>query len=265
MNYDRIRSIIEDFVAQDPGNKVPEGPAIFDSPLVGFIEATDPIFDDFGKPGIIGPHHRHPLEWLTSAQTVISYFLPISEDIRRSNVPGESASTQWLFARFWGEALNERLRRILVARLQDAGFDAMAPPFSDEYEVLDMNSNWSERHVAFAAGLGSFGLNRGLITVKGSAGRFGSVVTSLPVEDVGRHRPDPFEACPSVADGSCGKCVERCPAGAITVLGKDRSICSRYLREIQGPTVRSTMGFPYSPCGKCYVDVPCEAESPGTA
>ena len=40
---------------------------------------------------------------------------------------------------------------------------------------LHIASDWSERHAAYAAGLGTFGLTRALITEKGIAGRFGSL------------------------------------------------------------------------------------------
>jgi len=37
-------------------------------------------------------------------------------------------------------------------------------------------SNWSQRHIAYAAGLGTFSLSDGFITPKGIAMRCGSVV-----------------------------------------------------------------------------------------
>ena len=43
-------------------------------------------------------------------------------------------------------------------------------------KVGDYASNWSERHVAYVCGLGTFGC-QGLITSKGLAGRFGSIIT----------------------------------------------------------------------------------------
>lgn len=43
-------------------------------------------------------------------------------------------------------------------------------------------SNWSQRHVGYIAGLGTFGLNNMLITDQGTCGRFYSLITNLPVE-----------------------------------------------------------------------------------
>ena len=43
-----------------------------------------------------------------------------------------------------------------------------------------MASTWSERHVAYVSGLGTFGLSGGLITAKGQAVRLGSVDSPGP-------------------------------------------------------------------------------------
>ena len=43
-------------------------------------------------------------------------------------------------------------------------------------------SMWSERHVAYVCGLGTFGLSKGIITRRGMAGRFCSLVTELELD-----------------------------------------------------------------------------------
>lgn len=40
-----------------------------------------------------------------------------------------------------------------------------------------ISSNWSERHAAYVAGLGTFSLNDALITVNGIAHRVGSILS----------------------------------------------------------------------------------------
>jgi len=45
----------------------------------------------------------------------------------------------------------------------------MAPALDKRFVITDLQSNWSERHVAFIAGLGTFGLSRSLITPLGTA------------------------------------------------------------------------------------------------
>ena len=49
------------------------------------------------------------------------------------------------------------------------GGDALAPAIDSRFDIAQRRSNWSERHAAFAAGLGSFGLSKSPITVKGCA------------------------------------------------------------------------------------------------
>jgi len=43
------------------------------------------------------------------------------------------------------------------------------------------SSNWSERHIAYAAGMGTFSLNDAFITEKGIAIKLLSVVTELEI------------------------------------------------------------------------------------
>ena len=123
------------------------------------------------------------------------------------------------------------------------------------------SSNWSERHVAYAAGLGTFGLSRGLITEKGMAGRFGSVVTNAVFPRTERKYSDPFAYCTM-----CGACQRRCPVGAIDksrgfALGKDQLICGPYVKGNSLPP-HGPNGIVRYGCGKCQVRVPCEHAIP---
>ena len=122
-------------------------------------------------------------------------------------------------------------------------------------------STWSERHAAYAAGLGTFGLSKGLITKKGMAGRFGSVITSAEFDADIRPYSQPFEYCTM-----CGACMVKCPAGAIDkakgcALGKDQLVCGPYVSGSKlpphGPNQRVRYG-----CGKCQCGVPCESGIP---
>ena len=119
--------------------------------------------------------------------TVISYVLPQTDATKCDNrkeifYPSES----WARARLYGEEVNVKLRRHLVSQLQSAGHEAIAPQLSDLWERKASEryvfaSNWSERHAAYAAGLGTFGLCDGLITPKGKAMRVGSVIANIQI------------------------------------------------------------------------------------
>lgn len=254
-----IRQHLIDFVNSDRRNSLVAhgGMTIYDSPLVAFAAADDPLFEQLKQPDVVGPEHLSPREWLPGARSVISYFLPFTKEVRRSNrVPG-LPSEEWVSSRIDGEVFNDALRRSLVALIQEMGAQGVAPVLDPRFKVKSVVSNWSERHVAYIAGLGTFGLHKGLITTKGCAGRFGSVVTSLELIPTPRPFTTHFQYCPWLTDGKCGVCIERCPSGAITLEGKNKLICKNYLDKEILPKFKPRYG-----CAKCQIAVPCEQRIP---
>lgn len=252
------------FVSQHAENRLLArgGTRIYSDPVLGFAQADDSLFRELRGPQVGLPDHRLPEDWLVGARTVVSYFLPFSEEVRVSNrLPG-LPSEEWCRARIGGEEFNVTVRKFLVSFLQSLGGRAVAPPLAPGY-LVDytpgaMRSNWSERHVAYVAGLGTFGLSASLITSRGAAGRLGSVVTDLELEPTPRS-DGPYHAhCPWFSRGDCGACLSRCPSGAITEMGKDKDVCWRYIRQVIEPRFR-----PGSGCGKCQTAVPCEDGIPG--
>ena len=256
-----LKEKINSFCETDKNNTLPDGRRIFEQPLVGVVSASDPLFKTFREEEIIGAAFNPPAFWLTDAVSVISYFLPFQEHIRSSNYGGPPPSLEWLHSRFMGESFNGKLRQFIVDEIELVGDKAVAPLLHRSYhtDYNNFSSNWSERHVAYAAGLGSFGLHRGLITERGVAGRFGSVITNLKLETTPRPEGSYYQNCPFLVDGSCGVCISRCPAGAITESGKDKSRCYQYMFvEDHVKLQREKFGYAHSICGKCQVDVPCE-------
>ena len=187
-------------------------------------------------------------------ESVISYFLPFTKRVREANRLLGLPATEWLYGRIEGERFNVALREFMAHLFIDAGYDAVAPALDARYKVTNRRSNWSERHVAYVAGLGTFSLSCSLITKLGSAGRLGSVVTSAELTPTPRSYQSVDEYCTR-----CGSCIPRCPPLAITERGKDHAVCSDYLDRVK---VR------YSPrygCGKCQTGVPCEYQIPAVA
>src|SRR5690606_16781974 len=109
---------IEDFVLTSEQNSYQGQYRFYDRPLVGFAAADDPIFMEFKKEEIVGPNFRLPTEWLPSAKTVISFFLPSSEYVRKSNYDDGFMSDAWIHARFLGEDFIFELRRHVIAFLE---------------------------------------------------------------------------------------------------------------------------------------------------
>lgn len=235
----------------------------YNQPLLGVAAADDPYFQTLQKPGVIGPIFRLPRDWLPSARSAVSLFFPFADGVVASNGrdPVEP-SPAWFHARIEGQAFISAVCSELVNALRQAGHEALAPALHPEFisRKLDAppedpaprhTSNWSERHVAHVAGLGTFGLSAGLITEKGIAGRFGSIVTSLALEPNTRNYSGPFDYCTR-----CGACIPCCVHEAITEAGKQHPPCDAFLTE------NLRRNYPYYGCGKCQVRVPCSRQIP---
>jgi epoxyqueuosine reductase QueG len=197
--------------------------------------------------------------------SVISWVLPASEDIRRSNRKEKIyPSLLWAHARNFGEQFNVRLRNHVVAVLKRKGYQAVAPMNSPHFRRLKsprvgFTSNWSERHVAYACGLGAFGLSDGLITPKGKAIRVGSVVTNLPLRPSQRIYTNHHANCLHYFNRTCKVCAKRCPAGAITAKGHDKDKCREYVHGSTG--TKGWYGVKITGCGLCQTRSPASLRS----
>lgn len=265
MDREYLIKAAEEFVENSEGNYISEelaisdnlvGMKIFDAPIFAFGLADDEYFTKLKEESVIGEHFLAPKEWLPEAKTVISFFLPFTEQVRVGNkVDMEMPSEEWLHGRIEGQEFLISLSKYLKDKLIDAGYNSLIPSLDNRFESYNkekFTSNWSERHVAFVCGLGTFGLAKNLITEKGAAGRFGSIVTDLDISPDERYYEGIWDNC-----GRCAKCMINCPAGAISIEnGKDNRICADYLDRIKEKTK------PRYGCGKCQVDVPCESKVP---
>lgn len=273
-----IKKTILDFIRESPENtlKNKENEKAWADPLVGFTRGDDPIYEKFKE--VVGEFHWTPAEIFNKAfpgmdvpgsqLTVISWVLPQTKATKADNrketrFPAE----RWARARIFGEEANSKLRQHVVAVLKAAGHLAVAPMGSPFWERKDsdrfvISSTWSERHAAFASGLGTFGLCDGLITRKGKAMRCGSVVAHIQIPPT----PRPYEShqayCLFFADGTCGKCIDRCPAGAISKEGHDKRKCRDYLHPLTDEYIQTKFGFKGYGCGLCQTAVPCESMNP---
>jgi epoxyqueuosine reductase QueG len=276
-----IRSHIETFIAADSANHPAEmgGGPIFDAPLVGIADGDDPLFAQYKS--LIGAFHLTPQETiaLAASQTpnakhasldklsVIAWALPITETTRQSNRRQRRVPSRlWAQTRDYGEKCNDALRHHVVDLLRQAGYLAIAPALPGLVKVYRDEgtrppaSTWSERHILYAAGLGTFSLSDGFITPRGIAMRCGSVVTNLPIPATPRVYENHTANCSYLAEGACGKCIMRCPAGAISAWGHDKAKCGAYLDSLD--ELKSRYGVSITGCGLCQTAVPCEARIP---
>lgn len=262
-----LRSELERLVATVAENRHADlDGRLFTAPLVGFAAADDLLFERYRE--VIGPFHRTPHEWLAGAATVICWILPIAAPTRASNrVQEEAPSREWAITRTFGEQCNNRLREELAAWLQARGHAAVAPVLHPQWHGVEVPesgpaSNWSERHAAYAAGLGTFSLNDGLITAAGIAHRCGSVITDLPLSADPRPYAGVRDWCLFHARSSCGVCIRRCPVAAISASGHDKRRCRDYTYGTLQPRLQAEYGVAIAGCGLCQTGVPCEAGNP---
>jgi epoxyqueuosine reductase len=273
-----VQSVILEFTEGSPDNtlKNPENEKAWASPLVGFSAGDDPLFEAYKAH--VGPFHWTPLEIFSLSYperqvqsrelTVISWVLPQTEATKSDNrKQAVYPSERWARARIYGEESNVKLRNHVVRTLKGAGYDAVAPMLSPHWARRDSErygfaSTWSERHAAYASGLGTFGLCDGLITPGGKAMRAGSVVAHIQISPTVRPYRDYRAYCLFFTKGICGKCMSRCPVGAITEGGHDKVKCLNHLRPATADYVKSHYGFDGYGCGLCQTAVPCESKIP---
>jgi epoxyqueuosine reductase QueG len=238
---------------------------LYEEPLIGFASADDEIFETYRRKEVIGRNFMGPSEWLEGAATVVSFFLPFSEAVRVSNRKDSTdPSKEWLYARIEGQEFIGKYMEAVKKFCEDQGMRACVPSADERFGVkieitakglrpdFHADSRWSERHAAYACGLGTFGLSRGLITEKGMAGRFASIIITEELEPAVRPYTGIDDYCIR-----CGACVRNCPANAISLEhGKNNIKCNQHVEKMKAK---------YAPrygCGKCQVGVPCEFRNP---
>jgi len=272
-----IIDLVDRFIAQSPLNNLQNENAdpAWDEALVGFASGADPLFQEYKE--YIGPFHWTPLEIYNQYHpenpatpndlTVISWVLPQRKAVRDMNRKERKfPAEEWARVRIEGEKCNAGLRDHIAKTLTDQGYPAVAPMLVPNWAwVKSKNfgyaSSWSERHAAYAAGLGTFGLCDGLITPKGKAIRAGSVVSKIKVAPTVRFYDDHHAWCSYFVDGSCGKCIDRCPVRAITTAGHDKETCRQHL-QASSQYVKRSYDYEGYGCGLCQVGVPCETGIP---
>jgi len=277
-----IEQEIKQFVRTSPANRLSfvNDYIMWDEPLVGFADGDDPIFTEYKT--IITPKHLTPREALAKTYnrspedmparlSVISWILPAVEETRKSNrAETRVPSRLWSHSRWYGEKFNEELRAHVAGLLTDMGYLAVAPMLQPYFRVYANEkgpySNWSERHMAYAAGHGTFSLSDGLITERGIAHRCGNVVTSLVLPASPRTAESPYSNCLFYVEINCQACIKRCPAEAITEKGHDKKKCQQYLRDIGYSAQALRDGYDndksVAGCGLCQTKVPCEFQNP---
>jgi epoxyqueuosine reductase len=286
-----LEHAIKDYVRTSPLNHLTafNNLPIVDEPVVAFANGDDPIFQDLKT--VIGEFHRTPREimekyiagkrWRFGSTNsidnigVVSWALPLTHETRvleRASPFG--GSPRYNHSRWIGIKLYESVEQYVASLLEVLRCNAVAPTQSKLFEIKEMPggwlaANWSERHVAYASGLGTFGLNGLMITSRGCAVYLGSVVCDKSLTSTPR-AASRVANCPYYKDGSCGLCIEHCTGSAISKDGRSNVACLKNLRDEQAGNVIS-LGLdkelvgPAPACGRCSTGLPCEDRIPPVA
>ncbi len=244
-----IVKIVQDYVAAYQKEK--GLPNLWRTPLVGFADAKNPYIYKLKE--LVTESHKVPEDFMENPNVIISYFIPFTKELAGTNVGVEEnkASGEWGNAYIVTNKMMGELNVYLAEELVKMGYRAVAPEgVVMMFDIL--KSNWSQRHIAYTAGLGTFGINNLLITSEGCCGRYNSIVAELPIE------PDAIlekENCLYKSKGLCKKCVENCFSGALTVEGFDREKCHEECKK-NSKSVDAEVG------GKCATNIPCAFTAP---
>ncbi len=219
-----IRQKIEGIVAAETAAW--RAPLPYRTPIVGYADAHDPLFAQLTD--LIGSEQALPADILPAAETVVAYFVPFSSEMARLAREDSGAPDIWSD---YYEGTNELLAHIaarLGAELAEDGIEVATQPPTSNYDPASLRARWSHKSAAVIAGIGTFGLNRLVVTRLGTMGRIGSVVIDRRIEPSARPEG---ALCLWYRDGSCAACVQNCPSGALTREGFDRFRCDAYLKE----------------------------------
>lgn len=220
-------------------------------PLVGFADANGDYIKSLQD--IISKTHYKPQDFLSDCTIIVSYFLPFSAEIGRSNCKGEIPSQAWVIAYNETNKMFLEINNYLIRLIEQWDYRAVSPQPVGMIDSQHIYSNWSQRHIAYAAGLGTFGINNMLITEAGTCGRFYSMITDLPIKP---DYPLKTERCLYKQNGTCGLCAKKCPIHALDFeKAFNRNACASRLDRFE-------QEFGADVCGKCTLGLPCTYHNP---
>ncbi|MGB5822950.1 MAG: epoxyqueuosine reductase [Proteocatella sp.] len=254
-----MKNIIEETIKQyvKEYSQRPDVHSNWKEPLFAYAAADDSAFYRI-KNGV-SPAHALPSDLLIDAKTVIVYFIPFEESIVESNTHGIESSREWDQSYLETNDLIMNINIQIKEVLDKSGYTSTLIPANDNFDKKRLISNWSQRHVAYVAGLGKFGLNRMIITEKGCCGRIGSIVTNLYIEPTQRTKS---QSCLYKENRSCMACVKKCVNNA---LFENESHFDRYRCHEMCTYNEAKHDGNADVCGKCLVGIPCSFQNPVSA
>jgi epoxyqueuosine reductase QueG len=176
-----------------------------------------------------------------SELAILSIVFPFDNKIRKEAKDGIKLKKMtvpkeiYTVARNFGNTFKREIIKDTIDYFKKGGYNAISGMLSDAYTIVmkgKFYTTWSERYIAFAAGLGTLGLHEGLITDAGANIRLASIITDAPLNLTPRKNDEPYANCLYYAKGICKECAKKCPVGAITEKGFNKIKCNKYRMKV---------------------------------
>jgi epoxyqueuosine reductase len=187
-----------------------------------------------------------PGRYLKGARTVISAYQYYYEDGNESADPSEAVVARYTRSNYYLD-LKLKLKKL-------AGF--MERDLGCRTRVFSCYVALAEKPLAAKTGIGYYGKHGVILTADhGSYVVLGELITDLALD---------VDAPLKMSCGSCTRCIDACPTGAITEpYMLDRNRCIQYLSERRGvipPDIREAWGNRLYGCSSCQEACPHNAD-----
>jgi epoxyqueuosine reductase QueG len=248
--YNQIIETIKSEVLGQDTNK------LWKEPIIEIISAKDKNLITLKE--VVSAEHLMPNDILPDARSIICFFIPFEGNIIESNIEGEMASKEWVMAYIKTNELIRIINDKIEILMKQNGYKTGKIPATHNFDEEKLLSNWSHRHIAYIAGIGTFGINNMLITKNGCCGRLGSIIINYELDEY-KQTQEIKEKCLNKINGSCGICQKNCIINAYEDTIFDRQKC--YKQCLENAENNKKTGYA-DVCGKCLVGLPCSKKEP---
>jgi epoxyqueuosine reductase QueG len=129
---------------------------MWEDPIVEIISAEDEKLQTLKE--VVSINHFMPCDILPDAKSIISFFIPFHKDIVDSNINGAKASREWAISYVKTNDLIAAINNKIETLMAEKRYKTGKIPATHNFDEKKLISNWSHRHIAYIAGIGTFGI-----------------------------------------------------------------------------------------------------------
>jgi len=138
ITVDALRKFAEKFVEQEASRLGTDG--WWQTPLL----ATAPIDSRFDQlPRIAADDHLHPRDLLSTAKSIIVFYIPFKKELVKENRKGDRPRRNWGIAYVQTNDLIGRLSQALGDWLTEMGFKSGLTPATHNFDEAKLMARWS--------------------------------------------------------------------------------------------------------------------------